>query len=317
VRRRRDADHHPQALRVAGRAALLAALAAAGPTLAAGGTPRIARDGTVHRVVVESGMALGSASPILHIEQSPSGETVTRTVAGNGWGLQPSLEIDPLTDEPVVVWARGASGETDIYVSRFDGAEWSAPLAVTADPAGDQKPSILIGSTLIHVIWERAPEDGGSPQLYVVALDRTSLAPASVPSALPTAGASVIALQGESRSTAASPASDEQLFVAETQDSGAGRILIVFGIREEPMPVGYRQGFLLPSDILDVTDARATWSGARVVLSFVSGGDLYYTILDDGAWTELRRVDLGPTPTAEARQQIMDMLERAGTGSLD
>jgi len=319
VRRRRDADHHPQALSLAGCAALLAALVAAGPALAAGGNPKIARDGSVHRVVAggESGVALGSPNPILHIEQSPSGETVTRVVANDGWGMQPALEIDALTDEPVVVWARLANGETDIHVSRYDGAHWSAPLAVTDDAAEDGEPSILIGSTLIHVIWQRAPESGGSSRLYVVALDRISLAPASAPSALPTAGVSVIALQGGTRSAAIGPAPDERLFVGETQDSESGRILIVFGIREEPMPVGYRQAFLLPPDIPDVADARAEWSGSRVVLSFVSDGQLCYTILDDGAWTEMRRVDLGPVSTAEARQQIADMLERVGTGSLE
>jgi hypothetical protein len=302
------------------RAALLAALAVAAalsPVIA--GDPKIAHDGTVHSVVagLDSGASSGGSNALLHFEQSPSGETLVRTVANQGWCSQPSLAIDPQADEPVVVWTRTVQGVSDIYVSRFEGQGWSAPRAVTDDAAGDTRPTILIGSTLVHVIWERISTTGDSPQLFIVALDRVSLAPASVPIALPTAGVNVIPLDGGGHATAIAPVPNETLFAAGAPDGANGRILIVFGIREEPMPVGYCQGFALPPGVADVANARVDRVAMRVVLSFVSGGQLWYAILDDGAWIGWRRIDLAATSAAEARQRIADMLEDAEPGSLE
>ena len=77
------------------------------------------------------------------------------------------------------------------------------------------------------------------------------------------------------------------------------------------MPVGYAQGFILPGDVTDVTNARATWLGERILLSFVSGHQLLYTVYEDGGWSALQRINLdAQTSAAEARQQLVEMLER-------
>ena len=83
------------------------------------------------------------------------------------------------------------------------------------------------------------------------------------------------------------------------------------------MPVGYRQGFSLPPDVAEIADPRVERAGMRVVLSFVSNGELCYAILDDGAWVGLRRIHLGSTSAVEARRQIDDMLDGAEPGSLE
>ncbi len=297
------------------RAALLAVLALCIPAAWAEGPQKIARDGSVHRVAagVESGMAIGQTNPVRHFEQNASGETVTRIVRGTevGWNFQPTLEIDPVTDEPVVAWTRLSGSDTDVYLSRYDGTQWSAPIGVAVDASeADARPAIIVGLNLVQVVWERQSSKGGIAVLRI-GLDRATLGVVFGPETLPTAGISLI--EPGVDQAAAVPAPGEELFVSDVRlpYSGADRVVIVFGIRDEPMPVGYAQGFILPEDVTDVRNARATWLGDRILLSFVSGHQLLYTVYDNGNWSALQRINLDAlTPAAEARQQLVEMLER-------
>ena len=298
------------------RATLIVALALAVPAAQAGSNQKIARDGSVHRVAAsgENGMGVGFSNPILHFEQDGSGEVVMRTLTGTetGRNFQPGLEIDPVTDEPVAVWTRLEDGDADVYLSLYDGDVWSAPIAVAVDGSEqDRNPSVIVGLNLIQVVWERESAKGGT-SLLRIGFDRSTLGSVFGPETLPTAGVSLID-PGDGDQAAAVPSPGEDLFVSEVDspDGGSDRVLIVFGIRDEPMPVGYLQGFILPQDVTDVTDSQATWIGDRILLSFVSGNQLLYTVYDDGTWSEVRRINLdAQTSAAEARQLLVEMLER-------
>ena len=61
----------------------------------------------------------------------------------------------------------------------------------------------------------------------------------------------------------------------------------------------------------EINDPSAAWIGDRFVLSFVSGNQLLYTILEDVVWSGLRRINLDGMSTAEARNELAEMLLRS------
>jgi hypothetical protein len=156
---------------------LLAVASVLGAPVCAGDQIGIASDGTVHSVSAGYEFAIGNSNPIVHVEQSPFGDSVTRILPGteNGANFHPSIEIDPVADVPVVVWTRVEQGDAEIYLARFDGTEWTDPIAVAPGRGDDVDPEIRIGQSLVHVLWRR--ETGGSDFVLLRAsLDRATLA---------------------------------------------------------------------------------------------------------------------------------------------
>jgi len=294
-------------------AVILAVASFLGGPVRAGDQIEVAGDGTVHSLSTGFEFAVGNASPILHVEQSPFGDGITRILPGtdSGVNLHPSIEIDPVTDLPVAVWTRVEHGDAEISLARFDGTEWTESIAVAPGRGDDVDPELRIGRSLIHVLWRRETA-GGDVVLLRASLDRATLSPVLGPEHLPTEGIPLVFPDGSADAPAELPGPEDSFVVEEVWDGGAGspHVLIVYGIRDEPMPVGYRQGFTLPPEMDDVNDPSAAWIGSRFVLSFVVGNQLVYTILDDGQWSELRRINLDGTSAAEARGELESMLLR-------
>lgn len=315
MRSRRHTDHHTQALRAAAAAAVLLAVASilAGPVLA-GDQVEVASDGTVHSVSAGYELAVGNSNPILYVSQSPSGDSVTRILPGteSGANFQPSIAIDPVTDTPVVVWTRVERGDAEIFLSRFEGTDWTAPIAIAPGRGDDVAAELRVGEILVHVLWRRETT-GGDTVFLRASLDRASLAPVLGPENLPTEGIPLISPDGGADAPSESPDPEDSFVVEEVWDGDpeSPHVLIVYGIRDEPMPVGYRQGFILPPGMNEVNDPSAAWIGSRFVLSFVVGNQLVYTVLDDGVWSELRRINLDGMSAAEARNELAAMLLRS------
>jgi hypothetical protein len=279
----------------------------------AGRQIEIAGDGTVHTVSAGFELAVGNANRILHVEQSPSGESVTRILPGteSGANLHPSIEIDPVTDLPVAAWTHVDHGDAEIHLARFDGTEWTYPIAVAPGRGDDVDPELRIGLNLVHVLWRRETV-GGSFVLLRASLDRATLALVLGPEHLPTQGIPVVSPDGGTDAPAEAPGPEDSLVVEEVWDDNAGgtHLLIVYGIRDEPMPVGYRQGFILPPEMDDVNDPSAAWIGSRLVVSFEVGNRLVYTILESGQWSDLRWINLDGLSAADARGELESMLLR-------
>lgn len=314
MRRRRHADHHPQALKGAALSAVVLAVASVLCTpLWADDQIAIAGDGTVHSVSAGFEFAVGNAIRIVHVEQSPSGESVTRVLPGsdNGTDVHPSIEIDPVTDLPMVAWTHVERGDAEIHLAGFDGTEWTDSIAVAPGRGDDLDPELRIDQNLVHVLWRRETA-GGDVVLLRASLDRATLALVLGPEHLPTEGIPLVSPDGSADAPADSPGPEDSFVVEEVWDDDVGspHVLIVYGIRDEPMPVGYRQGFILPPDMDDVNDPAASWVGSRLVLSFVVGNRLVYTVLEDGRWSELRRVNLDGMSAADARGELESMLLR-------
>jgi hypothetical protein len=301
-------------LRVAPAAAGLLAIASilVGPALA-GDQVEIASDGTVHSVSAGFELAVGNSNPIFYVRQSLLGDSVTRILPGteDGANFQPSIAIDPVTDAPVVVWTRVDRGDAEIYLSRYDGTDWTNPIAVAPGRGDDLAPKLRIGANLLHVLWRRETS-GGDVLLLRASLDRASLAPVLGPESLPTTGIPLVSPDGGEDAPCESPAPEDSFVVEEVWngDPESPHVLIVYGIRDEPMPVGYRQGFILPPGMDDINDPSAAWIGSRFVLGFVVGNQLVYTILDDGEWSDLRRINLDGMSAADARTELAAMLLR-------
>jgi len=294
-------------------AVILAVASVLGGPLWAGDQIEVASDGTVHSVSAGFELAVGNASPILHVEQSPSGDRVTRILPGteNGVSFHPAIEIDPVTDLPLAVWTRVEHGDAEIYLARFDGTEWTDPIAVAPGRGDDVAPELRIGQSLVHVLWRRETS-GGDVMLLRASLDRATLAPVLGPEHLSTKGVPLVSPDGSADAPAEIPGPEDSFVVEEVLDGDAEtpHVLIVYGIRDEPMPVGYRQGFILPPEMDDVNDPAAAWIGSRFVLSFVVGNQLLYAILKDGQWSNLRRINLDGMSAAEARGELEAMLLR-------
>jgi hypothetical protein len=296
---------------------LVALVVSSSPAVRAGDEMKIARDGTVHSVSAGFELAVGNSNPIVHVEQSPSGDSVTRVVPGTGTSgnFHPAIELDPVTDLPVAVWMHVEHGEADIHLARFDGTEWSDPISVAPGRGDDVDPEIRIGQTLVHVLWRRQTS-GGGVMLLRSSLDRVTLVTVLGPEHLSTDDVPLVYPEGSADgadSSADSPDPEDSFVVEEVWDGDPEipPVLIVYGIRDEPMPVGYRQGFILPPGTGDVTDPAAVWIGSRFVLSFVSANQLFYTIHENGEWSDLRRINLdGGVSVAEARRELAEMLLR-------
>jgi hypothetical protein len=317
VRRGRYADHHAQALRSAFSILPAVLLAVAGAGAAhAGYLQEVTRDGTVHRIVVgaDSGTAIPMSMPLTHVEQPAYGPVVTRILPGTetGWNWEPALEVDPVTDEPVVVWSRREPAGFDLYLSRFDGQAWTQALAVVSDAPDDVKPQIAIGEKLIHLVWKR--QAAGGPVWMRLSLDRETLAALWGPETLPVETPDPVPPSGDSCARASQPDPSDSFFAGKLdgRTSGDPDEIIVWGIRDEPMPVGYREGIVLPDSVLDVHHPTATWIEGRFTVWFVSSSRFYYTLLEDGRWTDLRYIALDSTTSeGDALGELQQMLTRA------
>lgn len=317
----RDGNHHPEA--VTGRpgvwtAVLALVLWAVAGEPARADVQKIAPDGTVHRVDVEvfnTGQT-GSGTRLRHTRQSPGGMTESTIVAGTddpAVDREPSLDIDPVTGRPILVWSRNEGAGFDVVLSRYEGQGWAPFVRVTSGGGDESSPQVGSGNHLIHVLYRQGMS--AQTSFYRSSFDRTSLAPVFGPELLPVDGMPFVPPEGESTpSSAPPPAADHVFFSAAVpgaRPGDPGRIL-VWGVRDDPAPIVYRQGFLLPSDARSLEQHRAGWVSCRFALWYATADRFYYTSRVGGLWHEVRIVALSSTTTvADARLQLEEMIVKA------
>jgi hypothetical protein len=325
MRGRRDKNHHAQALtRVC--AALLAAglaLAPAGPFLA--NEQKVGRDGLVHRVSAESAnVANQEITSLVHSEQGPEGGTTRRMVTGtedDALDVEPALAIDPVTEQPVVVWARDEGTGFDLYVSRFTGAVWTPPIRILFIPGEDLDPRVQVGRNLVHVVWPREAPSG--TQWVRLSLDRVTLEPVYGPEILPSHSPSIVPADGGSGDSGGTvdPSSDDTFFFGAEippREPGDPGEIVIWGVRDEPIPIDYVQSFFTPASLQSAGNISAGWVGSRFAVTFETPGGFYYRFRDGGTWSDLRVIRLdAETGSAQAWHQMAEMLLRIGPDLAD
>lgn len=317
MRSRRYRDHHPQAV---GR---FAAALAVFPLLLAVATQalcleqEVAADGTVHRVRVEPWQAGAKAggTGLRHVVESPDGSFTSAWIPGTDdpWiDQQPALDLDPLTQDPLLVWSRGSETRFNVYVSRFRNGAWSPPTRLFPNSLADQRnPRLIAESNSVHVVW--TSEAASYSTLIRLTLDRTSLVPVFGPELLPTESGQVVPPSGVS-SAGTEPSVENAYFASEVTSlpgEGGGQI-VVHGVRDAPDPVDYVATFDLPRGLRDLTRCNARWLIGRFVVSFDVNERFYYFILENGVWSALRSIPLGDgLSAADARSQLVESMKRA------
>jgi len=314
MHRRRDRLHHPQALTVA----LVLGVGTAAFAPARADVQRITSDGYVHRVDVDIYVSPnGTGTGIRYTRQKPLGGRDTSWVTGTddvAIDRDPSLDVEP-SGKPVVVWARNEGSGFDLYIARLDNGAWTAPSLLVHTGGDDTLPQIRYDDRYLHVAW-RQQDASGAVAFYRSAFDPATWAPTYGPERIPTDDLPPIPPSGGTSSPGpASPSTCLTYFsgvVPGVLPGDPGRT-VVWGVRDEPLPISYHQVFTLPPDATNVTQAEAAFIGGRFTLWFVSGSKAYYTVLTSTGWSSLRVDEINAQTTpADVRAQIHELNRRTG-----
>jgi hypothetical protein len=275
-------------------------------TAALAETWSVAPDGQVHRIEIDAwtnGSTAGSntAGTVLrHVVQKADGEEISRVVLGtDDFELErdPAIDLDPVTAAPILVWTRQDAEGHKILLSRFANGSWEQPRLVYTDGGVSGVPQIRATETMVHIFWK---QDDPEIRRMRVGLDRESLDAVVGPEDAPISSPDAVSSDGGPDLSTEAPPADCRYFASHVGSGltgGSGSIMI-WGVRDEPIPIVYLREFLLPSEVRQIRTAKAGWIKDRFVLSFTAGENLYYTMLDDGEWTELRLIVLGSERTA-------------------
>jgi hypothetical protein len=276
--------------------------------------------GQVHSISVEAWKGNGKsvATALKHTIQLPDGTAQTCLVSGTddlAFEEDPYIDIDPVNQEPLLVWSRFESFGTVLQISRFRNGHWSTPIPVWTEHGQGLEPEIDVKTSLLHLIW--TSESGAIAQRYRLSLDRKSLEPAFGPELLPTLHQNMVPLEGRSAESGDSPVeapeSDLSYFssILPPVTPGGPGAMITWGIRDEPIPIVYFEAFELPAGLQRIDNRKSEWVADRFVAWFETGSSLYYTTLQDGYWTDLRIIDLNQDRSAaEALRMIADLIDR-------
>jgi hypothetical protein len=261
---------------------------------------QIAADATVHRVEVDGG--------IRHTLVRDGASTVSLVPGTDdaNLDLEPTLEIDPATDAPVVVWSRDDGTGFDVWISRYQADAWSTPQRILGQPGADEvAPRIQIAGESVHVV----AREGSS---YVrLTLDRVSLQPTFGPEPLPTDGSAIV--PGPESAGATEPVSGNVYFASdvvrdEPEDPGE---VVIWGVRDEPVPIDYLQGLVLPAEIDDAGAPLATRVEGSLAVLVPTATRVWYTFWLQGAWAEFRAVNIDEsTSMSDVRLMVADVIRR-------
>jgi hypothetical protein len=290
-----------------------------GTTPARAEVQRIAGDGSVYRVDVDSWGPSGKATGTVlrTTRQRPKGGKDQSIIPGTDDAVidrDAVLEIDPTTGKPVIVWARGDAAGFSLYISRLD-ASWSAPRLLVRMDGDDLEPQIRFDGRYLHVSWRR--ELGGQSTYWRSSFLSSTLDLEFGPERIPTEDVVSIPIEG-GPSRGSDPSSDQQYFCATVWDPAPGgpNRAYIWGVRDEPVPINYRESLLLPSDVRTVNSSDAGFVGGRFTYWFTSANKLYYTTFANGLWADMRVVELNGQLTAgDARQQLTVLNQRLTAGS--
>jgi hypothetical protein len=316
---RRDPHHHvaPVSRLLAAAALALALGLSAGPAEAR--RQAVGRDGTVHGVSVETWPSQDSptrGTALRYTRQDAGGSgTESALVPGTDDLLpdrEPTLDLVGST-EPVVIWSRLGVDRFDLVASRMELGYWSPIRTVFPGPAEERRPDLYAGAAWLHVVWAVDGAEGTSWFRGVLAPG--TLREAYGPERLPTQHAHPLVPVGGEPGPGVSPEPERDRFYVVRalfpKDPGSSGKLFLWGVRDEPVPIDYLQGFLLPLQVRDVGQANPLWLNGRLMVSFQTTGWFYYTLRLDGRWTDLRavRLDAGTTPL-DALLEVEEMLRK-------
>lgn len=300
---------HGYGLLVAGIVALTCAAPAALAEV-----QKIDATGYVHRVDVESvSIDRYFYTQLRYTRTAPDGTREVMVVPGTddlAWEREPAIEIAPYTGNVVFVWVRNDGTGYELFVTRRDGTTWLPTRRLLAVNGDARRPQIRISTNLLHVAWR---QDNGPVQVpYRASFDRVSLDLAFGPEQVPLAPAGT--------STGLDPASVDppwwnKYFAASAPGSLPGEPgwIVIWGVRDEPVPIDYVYYVPVPKGVYGVIQAEASFIGSRFVLWFYTGDRFFYSVRSNQRWSDIRLVDLsGATSVSDAKIQVREMVLRGG-----
>lgn len=277
-------------------------------------------DGAVHSVTYERWQHsnLSSGTVLVHRIQFPDGNVLEQNVPGTddyAPDINPVLDVDPVTDQPVLVWSRNEGSGFGMYLARFEETGWTAPALIHGEDDYDLEIQLRIRQNLIQVYWEK----DRYPDVHIrrrLAIDRRDLQPVFGPEDLPIndSGVGAVPATGEEHpDSTVDPTGDMAYFASNVPslDPSNPVLIVVWGVRDDPVVVGYIQTFDLPAGVQNAQKVHTDWIADHFMVWFTYGGDLYYTFQNEGTWSDFRLLEMedGMT-TAQAIDIIEQMLER-------
>jgi len=280
--------------------------------------------GAVHRVDVDSWTQSGTTatgSVLRHVVTYPDGTVVKTAIpetADPALDRDPTLDLDPVTESPVVAWSRNDGGGFRVMVSRLVGGAWSPAVTVGSGGGVDHvRPMLRARKNLVHVVW-RADGPGGPVRLRA-SLDRAGLTLAFGPEVLPLDLDGMVPHGGGSGLPTDDASWGMTYFASEVPGpagSPDGGSVVVWGIRDEPIPITYHQAFATPSEVRSMRELGATWRAGTLFTWIVSGSTFYYSLHETDQWTEFRPIALeAGTDGAEGLRLVEAMLRRVREGN--
>ena len=281
-------------------------------TCAAADLQKILSDGTVQRIRVEAwpSQANAAGTVLRHLTQFPDGAVTIRTIPGTEDAATESgavLDIDPKDNSLVLVWVRDEGGIPEILMSRFRERAWGGPVTVPGARPGASDPRMAVTRDWIHLIWTEPSGGARVPWRGVYRHEDFSIAfgPEALPKNLDTSGGG---------GSGGDPVADwSQIYLGlHLPGSLPGNGTIhVWGIRDEPVPIGYHQGHPQPPGTTEVLDLDAGWFSGSLVYWFHDDARFCYRSCRKGVWNPFRWVVLDDQTSADAaRIQMIEMLRR-------
>ena len=301
---RRHRLHHAQALSLA---LLVGTAAWATPAPA---TRKLAADGTIHLIEVKN------PGPSLRHTRTPvGGSPVAVTIPGTtdaAIDREPALEIDPVSGQVVLVWSRYDANNYNVFMSRFNGTTWSAPVAVLKAAGDDVEPQVRISAHYVHVSWRQLLD--GETTFFRQSFLSTTLEPADGPEPVRTNDLWPVPTEGSATSSTVDPSTSDEIFSDVTFPPNGpepGRVHI-WGVRDEPVPIGYRECINLPPQVRSATFVEAGFLGGQFTVSYVVGSKFYYASRVNGAWSPTRSLELsGGLTVNDAKWIVLDRNARS------
>lgn len=301
--------------RLASRGAAALVAAAVSGTALAGDLQLIASDGTVHRILVSSWTAPGgiAGTTVRHQIQGAGGAKQTITVPGTEDAAverSPAVGIDRVDGSLVLVWVREEAGSTHLRIARWVKGAWTASTVLDGPRAGSGSPNLWVGTNWIHVSWSEST--GQSPTYWRAVYAKDTFGRTFGPELMTTDLPLVPAAATEAPGTTMPDGLDAYFTYTSpgptTTDPGR---MYVWGIRDEPVPIGYAEGTEIATLGADTRDSGVRTFRSSLTLWYHTGDRFFYRTRSSGVWGGLRIVALDAQTTPEAaRLQVDEMLRR-------